>query len=262
MPSIMDVSEDWIVVLERVTQRAKDTSENFDKRRLDTVREKALDYCLNRGLDICQACILSAKAGLTESLWVLDRSLFESLLWARWVSLSDKNAEEYAAMGKNEYKRMVKKNLEAGTVNIVSKSSGANHSQDVLNKLRLENMPKRKMFEKIAVEAGFASVYTTTYGISSLHSHGEAFGVDNPDTTITANNASVAMAIGFIQCIELIAKDWILANQISSQDIIDRIIGTSDNRAAAKSAVATETPGSASPTVPRRHRRKHGHPRK
>jgi len=89
----------------------------------------------------------------------------------------------------------------------------------------MKNIPHRKTTEKAAKEANLGRLYTTTYGFVSMFAHGRAYGIRTGSDSSTELYASACVSLGMIQCINLIAEDWIVNRRLAPMSTINRILG-------------------------------------
>jgi hypothetical protein len=225
MVDIKNQLEQVIEALDQRVQKAKHNANDFNKRELNGERDHALIYCLRRGADIAEGCVLAVKAKLPESSITLERSLFESLVWTRWVALSDENARAFSNAAKYELKRLLRKNLQAGYARVANKITKQDRSSEILQSTPMKIIPNRLLIEDKAKVTGLERVKTMIYGFQSIHAHGTAFGIISNGKLEKELYASAMSALGFIQCINLTVQNWIISRKQTPISDINRILG-------------------------------------
>jgi hypothetical protein len=214
-----------IAMLMKHIEIARESVDDFSKRHSKGVRGNALVHCLRRATDIAEGYVLVAEAGLPISLYVLTRSLYESLVWTRWIALSDENARIFTEAAVNEFKRIARKNLKAGHATIQRKTPQENITQEFLESSAMKGIPKRRRIEDLAKEAGLEKVHTIIYGFLSMSAHGTTFGWDEIANIDEDVLAAIASANALMECINLVVGGWVVGRKQTSISEIYSILG-------------------------------------
>lgn len=160
--------------------------------------------------DIAEGCLLVAESHLVASLGTLTRGLLESLFWTYWIAQSNENAQTYQNLGVNELKRIMRKNLATGYGKVVDKETQENKSQEILESPEIKSVPKRSGIEDIPSGAGLERLYTQIYGSMSMEAHGSTFGIWSEEDLDEKVFALLASANVFMECINLMVKNWMV----------------------------------------------------
>ncbi len=198
---------------------------DFEKRHYNKVREEAVVYCLRHALDLAKGSLVVAEKELPDSLTTLSRAILETLFWVRYVTLSEANAREFTDSYIHELKRTARKNLAAGYAHVVDTNTKQDRSREILNSEMMKAIPARISIEGAAKAGGLERVYTNIYGFISMIAHGRAFGLQTKSTVKDELFASVSAALGALECIEVIAYDWITHRKRTPQETLTRLLG-------------------------------------
>ena len=209
---------------EHVNQAEKD-AKDFEKRHFNGMREKAVVYCLQHAVDLAKGCLATAVDELPDSTTTLSRAILETLFWARYISLSNENAQEFTDAPFHEMKRTARKNLKAGYAHVSHIETQEDKTEEILSSDFMRNIPKRILIEDAAKAGGLERVYTNVYGFISMTAHGRAINLRTNEKTKEELYASVSVALGAFQCIELIAIDWISHRKQTERKTLIRILG-------------------------------------
>jgi hypothetical protein len=198
---------------------------DFAKRHFNGPREKAVIYCLSHAIDLGKGCLLTVNEELPDSLTTLLRAILDTLFWARYVTLSNENAQEFADSTLNELKRISRKNIHAGYLKVYDTRTNADKTTDFINRKTLNDINRRVSIETIAKLGGLEPVYTVLYGHISMVAHGRAY--DLRDNTKIKDDLYVNLCatVGILQCIEAITSDWITFRKQTSLEMISEILG-------------------------------------
>jgi hypothetical protein len=189
------------------------------------IRERTAIYCFRHALDIANGCLQAALAGLPDSTTTLTRAMLEALIWSRYVTLSDKNAQDFADGMKHELLRIVKKNVVAGNARIVHDKSGDDMTGEVLDKLSKNRVSGRLSIEKAAEASGLDRVYATVYGFMSIVAHGKGYDLRAEADSGPEIYSDICLAIGALECIEIITHDWLTHARLASEETLTQILG-------------------------------------
>ncbi|CAG0936952.1 hypothetical protein TFLX_05852 [Thermoflexales bacterium] len=206
---------------------ANSNVQDFSRRHFNSVRENAVVYCLSRATDIAQGCLSLSKSNLLAALGMLDRGLLECLMWICWVVKADANAQTYRDLAVNELRRITRKNLRTGYGKVFDKVTQEDMTQEFLKSPEMQNIPRRVRIEDVAVEAGLERLYTQFYGAMSLEAHGSAFGISGSNDTEESRFVSLASANSILECINLVAENWIVKRTQTEISEIYRVLGLS-----------------------------------
>jgi hypothetical protein len=137
-------------------------------------RDRVLFYFMGRAAEIGEASFRIAD--LQTPLFVLARVLCEDFFTMYWVSLSEKNADEYQKAAISEMAKIIQKNLTNKRARIRHISSKKDVTAEFLPKLSLRII-KKKTIKEIAAASGLSKVYDIVYRYDSLEVHGNTFEV-------------------------------------------------------------------------------------
>ncbi len=199
--------------------------EDFKKRHFNSHQEEAIIYCLDHAIDLSKGCAYSIESNLPDSSATLSRAMLETLFWARYVTLSQENAQEFIDSTNNELKRIARKNINEGYAGVLSQNSHEDKTKEFLDSEFMKDIPRRKSIESIARASELGHVYSMIYGFISLYAHGKTIGFKNESKFQKELYASACAALGALECIDLIAMDWITYRKKTSQEIIQRLLG-------------------------------------
>lgn len=208
----------------RIEQSEKDAAA-FERRHYNGTREKAVVYCLCHAIDLAKGCFAVALAELPDSLTTLSRALLETLFWARYVTISKENAQEFTDSTINEMKRVSRKNLNAGYAKIYGIETNDDKTQEILNTPLMKDIPPRISIETAAKVGGLERVYTNVYGYISMIAHGRAFDLRTKPDNKEELYVSLSMALGALQGVEIITADWIIHRKQTPREILVQILG-------------------------------------
>ena len=205
-------------------EAAKKNIQDFNKRHYNGIREKAVIFCLQRSYEIAQGVIALARTNYLAAIKLLDRGIFECFIWIRWITISIENAQYFHDIGENEIRRIMRKNLAKGHGKIVDKIIKTDKTKEFLTSETMKDIPKRKSLEDIAKEASLEKLYTMFYGPMSVEAHGVNFGLS--DFTNDDDNRFISLASinSFLECINLIAKNWIEKRKQIENSEIDKVL--------------------------------------
>lgn len=221
-----DVTQDLqneIDLLTKTTGGAIANLNDFGKRDFTDLREKIAVYFLQRSVDIAAGCVIVAKARLPDSLAILERSLLENLFSIYWVLLSEENAQAFNATAINELKAIAKVNIEEGHMGVKKIKTGEDQRKAILNSPVMKKFPKPPKVEDMAKKAGLGRIYNTHYRFMSVYAHGHKFSL-SPMKIEDDLFASVTAAVGELECINLIVRDWIVYQKLTATPDIYHIL--------------------------------------
>lgn len=198
---------------------------DFERCQYNGTREKAVIYCLRHAVDLAKGCLAIAKAELPDSLTTLRRAVLETFFWARYVTMSEENAQEFADSTMNELKRITRKNLTAGYAKIYGIKIKDDQTKEFLNSSVMKTIPKRISLEKAAELGGLKHVYTIVYGFDSMIAHGRAFDLRTESDIKSELCSSISEALGAFQGVEIITADWIIHRKQTPRETLVRMFG-------------------------------------
>lgn len=204
--------------LRELAELSRSEALDFSKRQSNGTREKSLIFCLERAIDMAEGCGLAADAHLQHSLHTLTRSMFEGMIWTRWVLLSEANAIRFDEEVNHELARQVRKNVNNRHWRFVDEAARAGFEESA------KGIPKRRRLEDVAKETGFAKIYAANYGFYSMFAHGNPVRVTSIDEIDQGIIAGALAAIGFIKCVRLMVTDWIVRRDQTAMAEIDKIL--------------------------------------
>ena len=198
---------------------------DFQKRYYNGIQENAVIYCLEHGVDIGKGCLTTSIAKLPDSLTTLSRALVEAFIWSRYVTLSKENAQEFSDGTIQEMARIARKNIKSGYARIVKTSTHEDASENFLNLPQMKSIPQRLRIEDAARASGLERLYTQIYGFISLYAHGKGFGINKESDVTRRLYTSLSTALGTLECINLIASDWIVYRKQTPMEMLNMLIG-------------------------------------
>jgi len=198
---------------------------DFEHRHFNGIREIAIIYCLRHAIDLAKGCLTTALAELPDSLTTLSRALLETLFWARYVTLSNENAQEFTDSTINEMKRIARKNLNAGYANVYDIKTNDNKTSELLDSPFMKDIPPRISIESAAKIGGLEHIYTNIYGFISMIAHGRAFNLRTTSESKDEIYASISAALGALQCVEVMTSDWIIDRKQTPKEILFQMLG-------------------------------------
>jgi hypothetical protein len=140
-------------------------------------RTVALRHICEESVDIAKACVHVSDNDLPIAARVLDRALFERIVFGKWVAESEENADRFTNASLEEGVRQLRKYLDRGVGKIIRTSTGENVTEEFRNSHKFKEILRAPKFEDMAREAGMEDIYTMLYGPMSMLSHGNSFGL-------------------------------------------------------------------------------------
>lgn len=89
----------------------------------------------------------------------------------------------------------------------------------------MTDIPKRISIEKAAELGGLERVYTNIYGFISMIAHGRAFDLRTKPENKDEIYASVSVALGALQGVEIITADWIIHRKQTPRETLIEMLG-------------------------------------
>jgi hypothetical protein len=217
--------QELVSALKKHIEQSEKYIADFEHRQYNGTREKAVIYCLGHAVDLAGGCLATAHSELPDSLTTLSRALLETFFWARYVTMSKENAQEFAESTVNEMKRVSRKNLNAGYAKVYDIKTNDDKTKEILNSPLMTDIPKRISIEKAAELGGLERVYTNIYGFISMIAHGRAFDLRTKPENKDEIYASVSAALGALQGVEIITADWIIHRKQTPRETLIEMLG-------------------------------------
>jgi hypothetical protein len=160
----------------------------------DDVQTLSLLACTRRAADLMGGASLVAHKKSLDALAVLDRALWETMLYARWVFQSEDNAKRFREFGRAQLKKLMVKNLKAGTARITHMVTGEDVTEEFLRHPGLQDLDRPGDWQNMADAVGAGKAHRALYGMMAMLAHGSygdlTFPVDDwLDSTILATGA-------------------------------------------------------------------------
>ena len=201
---------------------AKKNIADYSKRHFNSTRENALIFCLQRAHDLAEGCNLLAETKLLTPVYALTQGLLESLIWVRWIALSNENAQAFVDTTANELKRIARKNLATGHAKVVDRVTHEDKTRELLQSAWAKGISPRLKIEDAAKAAGLERLYTQMYGPLSMQTHGTAFGFELKTSVDEEMVSILAVANVSMESINLVVKNWIVERKLTMvSDIYD-----------------------------------------
>ncbi|MBZ0298746.1 MAG: DUF5677 domain-containing protein [Anaerolineae bacterium] len=198
---------------------------DFNNRHFNGLKEEIVIHCIKRSGDLGNGCLIAAKTKLPQSLYILTRGLFETLIHINWVIVSDENAKTFADLTLNEVKRTGRNSMNRGFAHITNRETGEDVTKEAID-LYFSDLSRRPTLENMAKAAGLERLYVVFYGFLSIQSHGYTFSLSLPFETVDDElMLAVASAKSLVQAINLVAETWIVRRKkTSTNDIYDILV--------------------------------------
>jgi len=230
MPSISfkSLPSDYQEILSAFRQRISQNEKyviDFENRHYNSIQELTVIYCFRHAIDLAKGCLVTAGAELPDSLTILCRAMMDTLFWTKYISLSTEYAQKFADSTLDELKRIARKNIEAGYAHITDLNSDDDKTTEALNSPSMKDIPKRIGIEDVAKQGGLESLYTRFYGFQSIIVHGRGFSLPREASNNDEFYTSISFALGMLECIEVIASDWIISRQQTTEKTLFRLLG-------------------------------------
>lgn len=217
--------QELISALEQHIAESEKCAADYKHRHFNRIRERAIIYCLLHGIDLAKGCLNTALEELPDSLTTLSRAMLETLVWIRYVSISEENAKEFTDSTLSEIKRIVRKNINSKNARIIDENTRKDRTSEFQNSVSMKDITKRISLESAAEQGGLEGLYTVLYGFSSMIAHGRAFNIQTPPDSDDDIYSNVCLALGLLECIEVITSDWIIHRKQTSRETLSRLLG-------------------------------------
>ena len=80
-------------------------------------------------------------------------------------------------------------------------------------------------FDALATDTGLSPIYEAIYRGQSLFAHGSTAALNRQETDDPDVFASLASAIGFLRCITIVARSWLVERQHIEPTLLLRVLG-------------------------------------
>jgi len=213
-------------VLRKEMQSVAIKGYEYKQRNENGIREKGILCCLRRAVQLTAGMIVLSENQLEDSMSVLHRALFESLIWCYWVVQSEENANYFDTHASNEMARIAKRNVENKYAGVYKKSDNTEiTSKEYEAIFSRHKKPVIKKLKDMADEIGLGRLYTMVYGFMSLEVHPSNLFYDRVFPDWNGIYSSLSGNIGFLHCIQLINTDWFMTRKQTPVFEIRKIIG-------------------------------------
>ena len=156
------------------------------------------------------------------------RVLCEDLFTLYWVSLSEKNADEYCKAAVSEMAKMIQQNIKNKRVRVTNTSTGNDVTAESLKRIAT-HIKAKKTIKQIATDSGLSKVYDIVYRYDSLEVHGNTFGLSEMNCEMDGIAVAASAVNALLRVILLIVdnKDRTMtADEVLSTLNIRHIKGT------------------------------------
>ncbi len=198
---------------------------DFSQQNLDSIRTRAVVYCLKRAIDIAEGGTTLAKNHFFTSSMILTRGLLEILFLVCWVIQSEENAQELQVSINSQFKTALKEILRKGYGKVSDKVSGSDRTDEYLESLDMAKIPKRLKYEQIAKEVGLEKIYSETYRYLSLEAHFGTFEIQ--DEVIPEDEILMILEIirTSLDSIMVVSANWVLNKKSTPTSDVLGILG-------------------------------------
>lgn len=117
-------------------------------------------------------------AALPTAALVLERALFERLVFALWVAQSEANVQQFLEAAMYEGLRQLRKFIDNGIGVLRRESTGEDVTEAIRKDPRFAEIKRLPSFEAMATATGIGDVYVGQYGFMSMFSHGNTYDLD------------------------------------------------------------------------------------
>jgi hypothetical protein len=192
----------------------------------DRVQDRVRCYFMERAVQTGEACFRISD--LQMPLLALARVLCEDLFTLYWVSLSEKNADEYCKAAVSEMAKMIQQNIKNKRVRVTNTSTGNDVTAESLKRIAT-HIKAKKTIKQIATDSGLSKVYDIVYRYDSLEVHGNTFGLSEMNCEMDGIAVAASAVNALLRVILLIVdnKDRTMtADEVLSTLNIRHIKGT------------------------------------
>jgi hypothetical protein len=198
----------------------------YMQRKRNGIREKGILCCLKKAIQLTAGMIVLSENQLVDSMSVLHRALFESLIWCYWIVQSEENADYFNKHATDEMARLVNRNIENGYAGIYKREDNSELTSEEYEKIFSRyQKPEIKKLKDMADEVGLGRAYTMIYGLMSLEVHPSNLFYERVFPDWSGIYANLSGNIGFLHCIHMINTDWIMTRQQTPVIKIRKVLG-------------------------------------
>jgi hypothetical protein len=199
----MPSAAEYLVAIRRKIDALKAVARRPSYLSSEKQQDKVLLHFINRTVEIGEACFLVSE--LQTPLFVLSRVMCEHFFLTFWVSLSEKNAAEYARKPVSELAKVLRININRGQAKILNKTTGEDATKELAPEIE-KLVEAATRIENIARENGLGKVYDFVYRPGSMYVHGNTLDVfSNPDSGWQVGALSAVAAL--LNCVFLIVEN-------------------------------------------------------
>lgn len=212
-------------------EEGKKILRDFPAHNDETIREAALRHCLVRAIDLAEGGVLATEKRLPETLSSTNRSLYETFIRIRWVSLSDENAEQFREAGRNFLGKSLRKGFGALTPSLEAAQSAeqvelaVKIAEEAAEHFKNVTIPQSTAWDRMAQDGGLERMHTSLYDWLSICGHGTTFGFsEDVATTEDKIFAHIACAISLTRAVNATFKNWMLYKHLMTVDEVENIL--------------------------------------
>lgn len=182
-------------------------------------RTTSLRHICEESVDIAKGCENAIDQGLPVAAAILNRALFERLIYAKWVAEAEENATRFSEAAFEEAKRQLRKILDRGAGKVIRETSGEDVTTDFQKDEIFNELRRPPGFEDMARASGMEDIYVKLYGIMSMKAHGTSFNMPS-ETNNTLYIISHAMTAQLSAIIAICEAWYSRRRQLTRQDLI------------------------------------------
>jgi hypothetical protein len=197
--------------LRREKQTAAVKGYDYMQREENGIREKDILCCLKRAVQLTAGMIVLSENQLVDSMSVLHRAIFESLIWCYWIVQSEENANYFDEHARDEIVKLIKRNVENRYGRLYKREDNRELTPEEYETIFSRyKKPEIIKIKDTAAEVRLERVYTMVYDFMSLEVHPSNIFYERvfPDWNGIYSNLSGNM--GFLHCIHMINTNWIM----------------------------------------------------
>jgi len=170
------IIEDQLSQFKTMSNTAKSSIEYLNSIRDNkNIQHTVLIVSLARVIRYFDAYIELVEKGYVEPSATLLRSIYDTLLWMRWSLLSNKNAEIYYNIFRQELKKTLNKLMSKIIINLNNAPNQEEAKRILKEETTKITMPK---LSDMAVDVGYGDFHALTYTTLSAMSHGSFISFD------------------------------------------------------------------------------------
>ncbi len=173
----------------------------------------ALFHCVGTASDLAEAISLAGRCDLRAPVYVLSRSLVESLVWSCWVTKSAENARRHLNSTNEQIRRILLRTLKSGTGKIRQRETSEDVTEAFLLRVEGAHHKGRPTVRAAAAQVALGRIYDMYYGFFSMHAHLSSAGLAREEAEVL--NILIA-DIAFLRCHQVVVSRWEEARQSTS----------------------------------------------